>query len=370
MSNISLILLGAGESSRFNVPPKKQWLRVEDKPLWLFVAKGFEKFNFKKVIVTATFDELNYMKRFADFTFVEGGNSRQESLKNAMREVDSKFVMVSDIARAKISEDTILQLKAKRRMSDIVVPYINPVDTVVYDGKTINRDRVKLIQTPQISKSKVLKTALKQTEIFTDDSSAIKSIGGSCNYILGDKNALKITYLSDFEKLNLPKPRADNFIGEGFDVHPLIKGNGVVLGGVKIKSKFKFKAHSDGDVLIHSLIDALLGAIGFGDIGELFPDTNPKYKGINSTLLLQKVINFITKVGFEIVNVDITIIAQTPKISPHKLKMRRILSEILGIEIVRVNIKATTTEKKGFVGREEAVAVSAIANLKYFDWKK
>ena len=370
MSKISLILLGAGESSRFNVPPKKQWMRVGDEPLWLFVAKSFLKFDFQKIIITSNLEELNYMRKFANFTFVEGGSSRQESLKNAMREVDSKFVMVSDIARAKISENTILQLIAKKKQSDIIVPYVKPVDTVVYEDETIDRDRVKLIQTPQISKSKILRRALKQSEIFTDDSSAIKAIGGSCSYILGDNNAFKITYLTDFKKLNLLKPKANTFSGAGFDVHPFIKGDGVILGGVKIKSKFKFKAHSDGDVLIHALIDSILGAIGAGDIGELFPDTNPKYKDIDSTVLLEKVVSFITKVGFEIVNVDITIIAQTPKVSPYKMKIREILSRILKIAVVRVNIKATTTEKKGFVGREEAVAVHAVANLKYFDWKK
>ncbi len=370
MSNISLILLGAGESSRFNVPVKKQWIRVADEPLWLFVAKNFGDFNFKEIIITASREELNYMKSFADFTYVKGGKNRQESLKNAMTKVTSKFVMVSDVARAVISKNLISKLIENREKSDIVVPYLKAVDTVVYDGQTIDRDRVKLIQTPQLSRTKILKSALKQTKVFTDDSSAIKAIGGSCCYILGEQNALKITYLNDFKKLNLPKPSRDNFIGHGFDVHPLIKGDGVILGGVKIKSPYKFKAHSDGDVLIHSLIDALLGAIGFGDIGELFPDTDKKYKGIDSTLLLRKVVYFIARVGYEIVNVDISIIAQTPKISPYKKQMRKILSDILGIKSVRVNIKATTTEKLGFVGREEAVAVEAIANLKYFDWKK
>ncbi len=140
------------------------------------------------------------------------------------------------------------------------------------------------------------------------------------------------------------------------------------LGGVKIDSKFGFKAHSDGDVAIHALIDALLGAAGMGDIGMLFPDNDDKYKGIDSKELLKKVVTKINNFGFLIINVDLTIAAEKPKISNYKLAMRRKLAEILKIESSRVNIKATTTERLGFIGRGEGVGVIANANLKYYDW--
>ena len=137
------------------------------------------------------------------------------------------------------------------------------------------------------------------------------------------------------------------------------------LGGVKLDTDYGFKAHSDGDVVIHSLIDALLGAAGYGDIGEFFPDNDEKYKNISSIELLQKVLEILKKTGFEIVNADITIIAEKPKLQNYKTKIQRNLSNLLN---ARVNIKATTNEKMGFIGRGEGVSVISIANLKYKDW--
>jgi 2-C-methyl-D-erythritol 4-phosphate cytidylyltransferase/2-C-methyl-D-erythritol 2,4-cyclodiphosphate synthase len=142
----------------------------------------------------------------------------------------------------------------------------------------------------------------------------------------------------------------------------------MMLGGVDIDAPFGFKAHSDGDVALHALIDALLGAAGVGDIGELFPDTDAAYEGIDSKLLLERAVTMIHNFGFEIINVDITIMAQTPKLMNYKQKMAGVIAKILGIAPIHVNVKATTTEKLGFVGRKEGVAVDAIANLKYYNW--
>ena len=138
---------------------------------------------------------------------------------------------------------------------------------------------------------------------------------------------------------------------------------------MSIDSEFSFKAHSDGDVALHSLIDALLGAAGMGDIGMMFPDNDDEYKGIDSKELLKRVVSKIYNFGFIIVNVDITIAAQKPRIGQYKLEMRRVIADILNIDAARVNVKATTTEKLGFIGREEGVGVTANANLKYFNWK-
>jgi len=142
------------------------------------------------------------------------------------------------------------------------------------------------------------------------------------------------------------------------------------LGGVKIDSEYGFKAHSDGDVAIHALIDALLGASGLGDIGMMFPDNDDAYLGIDSKELLKRVVEKIYGFGFIIVNVDITIAAEKPRIAKYKNSMRKTLCEILNIDKARVNVKATTTEKLGFIGRGEGVGVIANANLKYFDWSK
>ncbi|CAI6151902.1 MAG: Bifunctional enzyme IspD/IspF [uncultured Sulfurimonas sp.] len=164
-------------------------------------------------------------------------------------------------------------------------------------------------------------------------------------------------------------PSSDTLSGNGFDVHAFDTQGEMWLGGVRIESDYGFLAHSDGDVALHSLIDALLGAAGMGDLGMLFPDNDDRYKGIDSKQLLKIVVTKLNSYGFVIVNADITIAAQKPRIAKYKTQMREVIAEILGIDRARVNVKATTTEKLGFVGREEGVAVTSNANLKYFNWK-
>ncbi len=366
-------MLGAGNSTRFKHPVKKQWLRFGDTPLWLFSTKNItEKLDFSKIIVTCSADEIEYMKRFDEsFTYVVGGASRQESLKNALLHVETPFVLVSDIARVCIDEEMLSRIVKEKSQSDIVVPYLEVSDTVVYGDETIDRDKVKLIQTPQLSKTSVLKEALGTDTDYTDDSSAIKANGGNVTYVKGDKRAKKLTFLEDLNEIICKKePTRDIFVGNGFDVHGFEDGKVMMLGGVKIKESFGFKAHSDGDVAIHALIDSLLGAIGAGDIGELFPDSDEKFKNIDSKELLKSVYRFVTSVGYEIVNCDITIMAQTPRLKEYKYKMSSVLAAILHLKPIFINIKATTTENLGFIGRKEGVAVSATSTLKYRDWTK
>ena len=373
MLDTTLIVLCAGDSTRFGLQPKKQWLRCEDEPLWLSVTKNlFSYGNFKKVIVVGHKDELNYMKNYSDdFIFVAGGNTRQESMQNSLQKVTTKYIMITDVARACISKNIIKELLNNRTKADCIVPYLDVSDTVVYENKTIPRENIKLIQTPQLSKTTILKDALKNSKTFTDDSSAIKDIGGTIFYIKGSPQSKKLTFGDELNDLKcLKAPSQNTFVGTGIDIHPFEKDKQMVLGGVKIECKYGFKAHSDGDVLIHSIIDALLGAIGAGDIGEFFPDTDKKYKGADSKKLLKYIVLFVKNVGYEINNIDLTIIAQIPKINPHKLAIKTKLSKLLNIPKYKINIKATTAEKLGFIGREEAVAVQSIASLKYYDWTK
>lgn len=372
MSNLTLILLAAGSSTRFGLDVKKQWLRVGTEPLWYFVAQKFEKTDyFKKIIITSSADEIEFMKNYADFTFVEGGATRQASLRNSLCEVDTEYVLVSDIARSCVSEEFLNEIVSYIGKSDCVVPYLKVHDTVVYDGVTIDRDKVKMIQTPQLSRTSALKSALEQKEEFTDESSAIVANGGKREFILGESDAHKITRIDDLKKLScLTPPSNDTLSGVGFDVHAFDDRGEMYLGGIKIESDYGFKAHSDGDVAIHALVDALLGAAGMGDIGMMFPDNDDAYKGIDSKELLKRVVTKLRHLGFVIVNVDLTIAAEKPRIGNYKIAMRKTLSSILSIESSRVNIKATTTEKLGFIGRGEGVGVIANANLKYFDWMK
>ena len=370
MSDLTLILLAAGSSSRFGHPVKKQWLRIGHDPLWHFVTcKLNDTGLFKHIIITAHADEVTFMHTYTEFTVVEGGATRQESLCRALGHVETGHVLVSDIARACIDREFLETIIAHKGHADCIVPYLRVSDTVVYGDETIDRDDVKRIQTPQLSNTSVLRKALQTQEEYTDESSAIKASGGSRFYIEGHEDAHKLTYVSDLLKLPcLHPPSNATLSGNGFDVHAFDDKGEMVLGGVKIDVDYGFKAHSDGDVAIHALIDALLGAAGLGDIGMLFPDTDAAYENIDSKVLLEKTVRTLHRLGYVVVNADITIAAQTPRLSGYKDEMRKVLSDLLHIPAPRMNVKATTTEKLGFVGRKEGVAVWATASLNYFDW--
>ncbi|MEN8304657.1 MAG: 2-C-methyl-D-erythritol 2,4-cyclodiphosphate synthase, partial [Campylobacterota bacterium] len=303
MSNLTLVLLAAGSSSRFELDVKKQWLRIGHDPLWKFVAQKLEITGFfKKIIITSSSDDIEFMKNYADYTFVEGSSSRQKSLQNALKEVETEYVLVSDIARSCISDEFLQAIISKQSSSDCIVPYLKVTDTIVYDDETINRDEVKRIQTPQLSRTSVLKNALETEKEYTDESSAIVANGGKREFILGDEAAHKITYINDLNKIPcLENPSTDTLSGNGFDVHAFDDKGEMWLGGLKIESEYGFKAHSDGDVAIHALIDALLGAAGLGDIGMMFPDSDSAYKGIDSKELLKRVVTKIYNFGFVIV---------------------------------------------------------------------
>ena len=370
MNTITLVLLSAGKATRFHKNVRKQWIRIGHQPLWLHVSRAFEEvMHFDEIIIVSSAQEIAHMKHFASYTYVEGGDNRQASLSNALQKVTSEHVLVSDIARACVPSEMIHRIAASKDEASCIVPTLNPVDTLYLDASPIARESVKIIQTPQLSKTEVLKRALETKTQYTDESSAIAALGEKVLFVEGSEKAHKLTTLADLERLPcLKAPSVINLTGFGIDTHPFESDKKMHLCGVPIDVDFGFKAHSDGDVAIHALIDALLGAAGMGDIGELFPDTDDTYAGVNSTLLLEETVNRIYAFGYLITNVDLTIVAETPKISPYKQHMRSTLSKHLRIDQNFVNIKATTAEKLGFIGRKEGVSVHAVANLTYTNW--
>jgi len=372
LQDTTLILLGAGNSSRFGINVKKQWLYTDDIPLWLHVASHFqESADFHDIIIVSSEDDILAMKHFASYSYVKGGNSRQASLQNALTNVNTQYVLVSDIARCCVPTDMIQRILNAKEKASCVVPTLPVADTLYHNGVPINREETKIIQTPQLSNTALLKKALQTDTVFTDESSAIASLGESIHFIEGSTQAHKLTNFEDLEKVTcLHGPSMRTLTGFGIDTHPFEKNKKMFLCGVPIESNYGFKAHSDGDVAIHALIDALLGAAGMGDIGELYPDTEETYAGANSKVLLTHTINYIKSIGFDIGNVDMTIVAEQPKLLLYKEEMKETLASLLGIRKNFVNIKATTSEKLGFIGRKEGVTVHAVANLTYFNWKK
>ena len=372
MSNTTLILLGAGSSTRFGTNVKKQWLYTGETPLWLHVAEHFKKSAlFDNIIVVSSSEEIAMMKNFSSYSYVEGGNSRQASLKNALAHVDSKYVMVSDIARCCVPKTMIERILSAKEEASCIVPVLTITDTLYLDDKPIDREKVKIIQTPQLSNTKLLKQALQTETLFTDDSSAIASLGEKIHFVEGSAKAHKLTTIEDLQKVTcLQAPSSRTLTGFGLDIHPFEEGKQMFLCGIPIDASYGFKAHSDGDVAIHALIDALLGAAGMGDIGELYPDNEDTYAGVDSKILLRDTVKRIESYGFTLGNIDMTIIAEAPKLLSYKDAMKRTLANILGLRQNFVNIKATTAEKLGFVGRKEGVTVHAIANLTYTNWKQ
>ncbi|MDO4674656.1 bifunctional 2-C-methyl-D-erythritol 4-phosphate cytidylyltransferase/2-C-methyl-D-erythritol 2,4-cyclodiphosphate synthase [Campylobacter sp.] len=370
MSDISLIMLAAGDSTRFNLAVKKQFLRLGELPLWLYAVQNLSSFyNFKKIIVTSS--NISFMKKFAkNYEFVQGGKSRMGSLKNALELVDSEFVMVSDAARVKISKNLCTRLLENIHNADCITPALKVADTTLFENKPLHREKIKLIQTPQLSRTALLKKALQSGEEFSDDSTAIASVGGKIWFVEGEESARKLTFKEDLRALDLPPPCGDIFTGNGFDVHEFGADRPLILGGVEVHAKMGLKAHSDGDVVAHSLGDALLGASGLGDIGELFPDTDERYKNADSMQLLKQIHTQVRFCGFELVNADITIITQTPKIGKFKEQIAQNIARILELSAYKINVKATTTEGLGFIGRREGMAVLTSVSLKYFDWTR
>ena len=377
MNALSLIIMAAGESTRFlgndelQIRQKKQWLWLGETPLWKYVAHSLAKSApFAEVIITASQEEARYMQKQADFRVVIGGASRQESLQNALKEVQTPWVLVSDVARFDVPSDVVGRVLERLGGADCVAPFLGVSDTVSYQGKYLEREAIKLIQTPQLSRVEALRAALKKGN-FTDESSAISANSGKVLLVQGSERLKKLTNPEEITLLRgFNPPYSGTYMGSGFDVHAFKEGDSLKICGVKIPFERAFKAHSDGDVGIHALIDAILGAMGAGDIGEWFPDHSPEYAGINSKILLQRVMNFAHHVGFELVNADITIMAQAPKLSPYKAMMEQELAGILGVERRKVSVKATTTESLGFTGRREGIAASASVGMRLKDWTK
>jgi 2-C-methyl-D-erythritol 4-phosphate cytidylyltransferase/2-C-methyl-D-erythritol 2,4-cyclodiphosphate synthase len=369
---ISLILLAGGKGKRFNYPVRKQWLGVGSKPLWLYTAEKLAGFYpFKEVVVVGEKGLGSFYRSKSPFPVVEGGDERQESLERGLEATTAPFVMVSDVVRPGVTAEVVKRLveKMERGEYGVVAPYISPADTVVYRGETIERSRVKLIQTPQLSRREWLERALEKGRaeeiLFTDERGAIEAVGGKVGYVKGERGLVKLTYFEEVKLLNLPRPAPVIFSGIGYDSHRFQRGGVCKIGGVEIPGNYSFQAHSDGDLVIHAVIDALLGASGGGDIGELFPETDPRYRNVDSVKLLKVVVEEIGALGFEIVNLDITYIGEKPRLRGIKPQIISRLGEIVKAP---VNLKGTTNEKMGFIGREEGAVAVAVANLRYKDW--
>lgn len=371
MKTIAIIVAG-GCGQRFDSKTPKQYTSS-------ILSKTINKFLSSKLV-----DEVQVVIRKEDQKLYEsetnklkllpivfGGATRGDSVKNgieAIAQYKPDLVLIHDANRPFLSVNLIDQIvnKLKDNNNKGVVPSLPINETIKRvtksDSEIIDRDNLISIQTPQGFYYKQLFETCKNTDhIFTDESSLMEDNNIPIIYIPGEKENIKITYKEDIVMTSEIRT------GLGFDAHKFLsetsEHNNIILGGITIPYERKIEAHSDGDVLIHALVDALLGSIGEGDIGMAFPPSDPKWKGANSKLFLIHANDLLKQKNGSINNIDITIICERPKLGIYREQIRNNIAKILGITEDRVNIKATTTEKMGFTGRGEGIAVQAMVTI-------
>lgn len=391
MPKIVALITACGRGNRFNsgegIP--KQYLSLAGVPLLRHSILAF--LNHPKitdVICVIHPDDVDlYEEAVAGLDLLNpvfGGNTRQASIRfglEALRDYNPTKVLIHDGVRPFVSKRVINGILEKLETHPAVIPAVAVEDTLkkYSDGKiewTLERENLWRAQTPQGFLYKDIlesHTAFKDLN-FTDDSALNEYAGIPVAIVPGSQNNFKITTEEDFERAQrmvsmlVQNVKEENRCGTGFDVHAFRKrekdeNNLIRICGIDVEFDKKIDAHSDGDVGIHAAIDALLGAIGAGDIGEHFSPSDAKWKNIDSREMLKIVKHLLVKKGATILNLDITLICEKPKISKLKKQMEEELAKVLGIAESRVNVKATTTEKLGFLGREEGIAAQAIASV-------
>jgi 2-C-methyl-D-erythritol 4-phosphate cytidylyltransferase/2-C-methyl-D-erythritol 2,4-cyclodiphosphate synthase len=311
---------------------------------------------------------------------VAGGATRQASVAaglEALRQYHPDKVLVHDAARPFVSAALIERALAA---AGAAVPALPVIDTVkmIADGRvveTIDRARLRSVQTPQVFGFEELLAAHKKAAAanrhdFTDDAALAEWAGIGVSVFDGEPNNMKLTTPEDFMRAEMAQGAAltDVRTGSGYDVHAFADGNHVMLGGVRIPHDRGLTGHSDADVALHALVDAILGALADGDIGMHFPPSDPRWRGASSDKFLAFAVERMRARGGQLAHLDVTLICEAPRIGPHRDAMRHRIAEIAAVSIDRVAVKATTSEKLGFTGRREGIAAHATATVR-LPWK-
>ncbi len=376
----SALITAAGSSSRMG-GNKKEFIRFRNKPLILFTIEAFDNSEFiDSIYVTYTKgrkDEFNRIISSGNFRKpvipVEGGETRQKSVFRgllAMESVMPDIVLIHDGARPAVSAGIIEKVFRKASERNAAAPVVPLVDTIKETDSDIivshpERSSYRGIQTPQGFKYSTILDSHKKAEAdgrdYTDDTEIYTRYAGEVFTVEGSEKNRKITYQNDLDFFEKELGGKNRMIrtGQGYDLHRLEDGDCLYIGGVRIPSDKKAVAHSDGDVLIHAVIDSILGAAAEGDIGSHFPPSDPAYKDISSRILLKKVIKLIKGKGYSVSNIDTTVVLEKPKLRPYIDSIRKTLSEDLETDIENVSVKAKTNEQCDAAGRREAVEAFA-----------
>ena len=377
-----LIILAAGKSHRFRSNIGKPYQKIGGKSLIeINVIKARKFKEIKKIILVFNKKDIKRVKslKLKNVKLITGGNSRQQSTFNALKyltnQKSSPKVLIHDVARPNFSTKLLSSIFKNMEKAKAVVPklYIQDAIKQIIDtskdeyivGK--KRDNLFLTQTPQAFNLKEIYHLHKTNSgKYKDDDISLYMDLNKVKFIEGEKSNFKITDRSDFDDLKNIY-RSKQTVGIGFDVHRLVPKRKLFLAGLKIKSKLGTLGHSDGDPVLHSITDAILGACKMGDIGQMFSDKSKKFRNIRSTVLLKSVVDKIKLKGYFVNNVDINIIAQTPKIKNFKNDMINNIARLCEISKNQINIKGKTTEKLGVIGKKKAIACEVICSVIKYD---
>ena len=385
---VYVILLAGGNGSRMGAGINKILLPLLGKPCIARSAEAFRHVADRMAVVCRPVDMEAVQAALAPLTlpfplvFVPGGNTRQQSVANGLAALPAEsaagpdaLVLVHDGARCLVDPPLIgriladLSLYGSGVASIPVTDTVKEVDDAGFAARTLDRSRLRAMQTPQGFRLRDLRAAHARAAVdgyeATDDAALMEYAGFPVRLSEGSRKNLKLTTKEDLVMaeaiLGADNPLPPFRVGMGYDVHQLTEGRKLILCGVEVPYDLGLLGHSDADVALHALMDAMLGAAGLWDIGHHFPDTDPQYKGISSMLLLDRVLYDLREKGFRPANVDLTIVAQRPKLSPFIPRMVDNLAQALALPRDRVNVKATTTEHLGFEGRGEGISAQAVA---------
>lgn len=366
---VTAVIMAAGTGSRMGSDVPKQFLKIKGKTVLERAVLPFENNLFvDDILVVCGQDFVPLCERICKGlskvkAMVTGGEQRQDSVRNALGHVEDGYVLIHDGARPFVTDEIICRVLAGITSTGAAVCAVPVKDTVrrltKAGSQTLNRRELYNVQTPQGFRLEIIKAAFAKADrdgfVGTDDAGLVERTGCHVAMVPGSYDNIKITTREDMP--------VENRIGSGYDVHRLTDGRKLILCGVDIPFEKGLLGHSDADVALHALMDAMLGAAAMGDIGRHFPDTEDMYKGISSMELLKRTAAIIDEAGYRLANADVTIIAQRPRISPYIQEMRANIAGALGMDISNISVKATTTERLGFTGREEGIAAQAICLL-------
>ncbi|QKG71605.1 bifunctional 2-C-methyl-D-erythritol 4-phosphate cytidylyltransferase/2-C-methyl-D-erythritol 2,4-cyclodiphosphate synthase [Erythrobacter mangrovi] len=371
LPGFAAVVVAAGKGLRAGQPLPKQFASWRGKPVLRHSVETLLEAGASPLVVVIPESGENAVHEalagLTGYRLVTGGETRQESVARGLEAIkDAERVLIHDAARPDLPRAVVSRLLDALSTHSGAIPVLPVVDSLAVEDDGVMtgiapREQLRRVQTPQAFRFEDIRAAHRAWRAIPDagdDAQVLRAMGGTVALVEGDERLAKLTFAEDF----MATPAAVR-TGMGFDVHRLGPGEQLWLGGIRIDHDKGLIGHSDADVALHALADALLGAIGDGDIGTHFPPSDPQWKGASSDRFLSHAADLIRQSGYSLANIDLTIICEEPKIGPHRSAMRARIAELLGVDTGAVSVKATTTERLGFTGRGEGIAAQAIATL-------